>query len=344
MIFDDCPVLSFPRFLSEDPFAGKAEVPPSLHKYLYAYQNPTVYIDPDGRETIYRDTAEDGSVSFSDTGNSSSIVVKDSEGREQRAREEQASRDSAIAKHQENVREGQELRSAGTNPACATPNPPQNCAPEFDVDGSDRQVTSVESHDSPSVVAENHEATPGQEYLKRIGGKANEIGRIGGDFACDVSSCSIEAAISGELPSGEKLKGWERVAILAPFGRQLGKGIEGGADRLRFFIKKDVEVRASYLEKVDELDATAQSIRAAGVSSEDALRLLNPIRNQIKLEERAKSSWFAKAYANATNLFKYGNVAGPSADDLYRQHGSWERALESLAKTRGNVNRLTGRQ
>src|SRR5690606_10245963 len=25
------------------------DMPPSLHKYLYAYQNPTVYVDPDGR-------------------------------------------------------------------------------------------------------------------------------------------------------------------------------------------------------------------------------------------------------------------------------------------------------
>jgi RHS repeat-associated protein len=37
------------RFLSEDPLAGPAENPPSLHKYLYAFNNPTVYRDLDGR-------------------------------------------------------------------------------------------------------------------------------------------------------------------------------------------------------------------------------------------------------------------------------------------------------
>jgi RHS repeat-associated protein len=37
------------RFTSEDPEAGKDLQPPSLHRYLYAYANPTVYIDPDGR-------------------------------------------------------------------------------------------------------------------------------------------------------------------------------------------------------------------------------------------------------------------------------------------------------
>ena len=38
------------RFLTEDPFEGTRERPPSLHRYLYAYQNPTVYADPMGSE------------------------------------------------------------------------------------------------------------------------------------------------------------------------------------------------------------------------------------------------------------------------------------------------------
>jgi len=36
-------------FLTPDPFAGRTVEPPSLHPYLYAYGNPTVYVDPDGR-------------------------------------------------------------------------------------------------------------------------------------------------------------------------------------------------------------------------------------------------------------------------------------------------------
>jgi RHS repeat-associated protein len=38
------------RFLSEDPAEPDLTTPPSLHKYLYAYGNPTYYVDPDGRE------------------------------------------------------------------------------------------------------------------------------------------------------------------------------------------------------------------------------------------------------------------------------------------------------
>ena len=53
------------RFLTEDPEPGNAMQPPSLHRYLYAYANPTRYVDPDGRRPAdsmqfelrrYRDT------------------------------------------------------------------------------------------------------------------------------------------------------------------------------------------------------------------------------------------------------------------------------------------------
>src|SRR5690606_26061550 len=40
------------RFLSHDPWEGDIAIAPSLNKYLYAYMNPTVYIDPDGREAV----------------------------------------------------------------------------------------------------------------------------------------------------------------------------------------------------------------------------------------------------------------------------------------------------
>ncbi len=38
------------RFLSQDPFEGSGDSPPSLHKYLYAYANPVTYLDPTGRQ------------------------------------------------------------------------------------------------------------------------------------------------------------------------------------------------------------------------------------------------------------------------------------------------------
>ena len=45
----DRPIQSF---LSEDPLNGDANTPPSLHRYLYAFDQPTLFIDPDGKATL----------------------------------------------------------------------------------------------------------------------------------------------------------------------------------------------------------------------------------------------------------------------------------------------------
>jgi len=39
------------RFLSQDSYLGEGDTPPSLHRYLYAYANPTVYVDLNGYES-----------------------------------------------------------------------------------------------------------------------------------------------------------------------------------------------------------------------------------------------------------------------------------------------------
>jgi RHS repeat-associated protein len=45
------------RFTSEDPHSGSDLEPPSLHRYLYAYANPSAYIDPSGRQTFSTEAA-----------------------------------------------------------------------------------------------------------------------------------------------------------------------------------------------------------------------------------------------------------------------------------------------
>jgi hypothetical protein len=40
------------EFLTQDPWEGEVDNPPSLNKYIYTYQNPTRYIDPDGKEAV----------------------------------------------------------------------------------------------------------------------------------------------------------------------------------------------------------------------------------------------------------------------------------------------------
>ena len=46
------------RFLSEDPFEGVATDPPSLHRYLYAKNNPTIFVDPTGEVPVLDELQE----------------------------------------------------------------------------------------------------------------------------------------------------------------------------------------------------------------------------------------------------------------------------------------------
>jgi len=57
------------RFITQDSYLGEPNTPPSLHRYLYAYSNPTVYIDLQGyaaqftfeneRSLVYSDPEND---------------------------------------------------------------------------------------------------------------------------------------------------------------------------------------------------------------------------------------------------------------------------------------------
>jgi len=40
------------RFLNQDSYLGESNEPPSLHRYLYAYSNPTYYTDPTGNAVV----------------------------------------------------------------------------------------------------------------------------------------------------------------------------------------------------------------------------------------------------------------------------------------------------
>jgi len=47
------------RFLNQDSFLGDNGTPPSLHRYLYAYSSPTVFVDPDGHAPYLDDWSKD---------------------------------------------------------------------------------------------------------------------------------------------------------------------------------------------------------------------------------------------------------------------------------------------
>jgi RHS repeat-associated protein len=60
------------RFISMDPAAGKPDTPASYHRYLYAYGNPAVYIDPTGQMAEiekFRDGLRDTSADLGENAN-----------------------------------------------------------------------------------------------------------------------------------------------------------------------------------------------------------------------------------------------------------------------------------
>jgi len=52
------------RFINEDTYLGESTTPPSLHRYLYAYANPTVYIDRDGNAAYFATAQEIDDIGF----------------------------------------------------------------------------------------------------------------------------------------------------------------------------------------------------------------------------------------------------------------------------------------
>lgn len=69
------------RFITQDVYLGETTTPPSLHRYLYAYANPTVYIDLYGYKTLrYSDKDEIPDYEeYIQTGDKEYLIVDDNE-------------------------------------------------------------------------------------------------------------------------------------------------------------------------------------------------------------------------------------------------------------------------
>ena len=101
-------------------------------------------------------------------------------------------------------------------------------------------------------------------------------------------------------------------------------------------------LRSQYVQTADELGQLAQRLRGRGMSAEEVVRTVSPMRNELKLNIRAQGSWLAARAADARNLLRYGNRAGPSADDLFRRYASWDAALQAISRTHPTLNHILG--
>jgi filamentous hemagglutinin len=80
----------------------------------------------------------------------------------------------------------------------------------------------------------------------------------------------------------------------------------------------------------------------AGTSVENAARWAVPARNALKLSIREQGSFILARLEDVANFIRYGNRAGPSADQLFAQLKSWDAVLESVTRTNETVNKLLG--
>jgi hypothetical protein len=102
------------------------------------------------------------------------------------------------------------------------------------------------------------------------------------------------------------------------------------------------ELRQQYLQKIDEYGQEAKSMVAQGHTAEEAVRKYSPMRNTLKAEVRERGPWLLARLADVRNILVYGNKLGPTADQLFRQYGSWETALEKISSSNRTIDWLAG--
>ena len=137
-------------FVTQDGFEGEVNLPPSLHKYLYAFANPLVFFDPDGNVTQPIDPNVD--------------------------------LEGARAQARENTRRQKESLAKLENAACGTPNaPPQCIVPDEKL----REDVTETFEDSRGVGTEsavtdncNDPACEIQRSREKVAGTVRKVGEV----------------------------------------------------------------------------------------------------------------------------------------------------------------------
>lgn len=100
-------------------------------------------------------------------------------------------------------------------------------------------------------------------------------------------------------------------------------------------------IRAEYAKQIAAIVTKAEEGVAAGRSVESVAREAVEARNALKLAERAAGPWWIARMADLRNLVIYRNRAGPTADQLFQETGSWEKVLEKVGRTNVTIDRLS---
>lgn len=143
----------------------------------------------------------------------------------------------------------------------------------------------------------------------------------------------------------------EAMAAAAPYALTAAAAIAGGmvvAEAAPIVIARGiaalspglVDVRRTYLAAVSGFEKGIAEARAAGATAEQIARQFVPMRNEVKALAREGQGLVSRTVVELRNLAVYGNKLGPTADQLYKKYGSWEKVVEKILQTNEKVNRI----
>lgn len=91
-------------------------------------------------------------------------------------------------------------------------------------------------------------------------------------------------------------------------------------------VAKWTDERIAYHNDFSMMYDTWQQMEKQGKSTEEIARKVSAMRNEIRLASY-KDNPEGLAKVKQSNLKKYGNEMGPTADSLYEKYGSWAKVL-----------------
>ncbi|TWB09206.1 RHS repeat-associated protein [Nitrospirillum amazonense] len=186
----------------------------------------------------------------------------------------------------------------------------------------------VLSHDQQKAVNDFTQALSAS-FSSGFHGDLNDLGALNGN------SSQQAGFVLGNIAGGLAGTAVETFSFAAT---------DGAARGLAGFSEAAKSLRGAYLAGADDISGLALSGRAAGASAEDMARLTVQMRNELKLQIRSQGDWLLARVADVRNLVKYGNRAGPTADQLFEKYGTWDAVLDALNRTNRTVNKMTGAQ
>ena len=154
-------------------------------------------------------------------------------------------------------------------------------------------------------------------------------------FCSILIAASLTVSVSAEEPADADPEKEGFQYVHDPSSRRLGEY----AGRFDWTDPDEVAIgraeRQIYHDSMEELYAMIRDMKAAGKTAEEIARAVSKHRNEIRIESY-KDDEAGLADMRKSNLAKYGNEDGPTAEYLYDLYGSWETVIDhSLSSNPG---------